>query len=60
MQTMHCLHVCDVAHMDVTSNNIMLRKDECKAWDQLLDFGFAQSCSAGKHALFAHHRPFVI
>ncbi len=58
---MHCLHVCDVAHMDVTSNNIMLRKDDYKAWDQLrlLDFGFAQSCSAGRHALFAYHRPFV-
>ncbi len=56
MQTMHCLHVCGtLAHMDVTSSNIMLRKDGYMAWDQLrlLDFGFAQFCSASKHALLA-------
>jgi len=31
----------------------MLRNDGYKAWDQLrlLDFGFAQLCGAGKHAL---------
>jgi tRNA A-37 threonylcarbamoyl transferase component Bud32 len=41
--------------MDITSSNIMLRKDSYEAWDQLrlLDFGFAQFCSAGKHALLA-------
>lgn len=53
---MHCLHVCGtLAHMDITSSNIMLRKDGYEAWDQLrlLDFGFAQFCSTGKHALLA-------
>ena len=55
MQTMHCLHLCNLAHMDVTSSNIMLQQTGYKAWDQLrlLDFGFAQLCRAGKHALLA-------
>ena len=50
---MHCLHIVQLLHMDVTSSNIMLRNDGYKAWDQLrlLDFGFAQLCGAGKHAL---------
>lgn len=53
---MHFLHVFgSLAHLDVTSNNIMLRKEGYKAWDQprLLDFGFSQFCSNGKHALLA-------
>lgn len=62
MQTMHCLHVCNLGHMDVTSSNIMLQQTGYKAWDQLglLDFGFAQLCRAGNHPLLAwlHSRLF--
>ncbi len=55
MQTMHYLHVRNLAHMDVTSSNIMLQQTGYKAWDQLrlLDFGFAQLCRAGNHSLLA-------
>ena len=48
MQTLHLLHLeADYAHLDVTNNNIMLRKESGDKWDQLrlIDFGFAQSCS---------------
>ena len=50
-QKVHYLHVGSrVAHLDITSSNIMLRKEGYTAWDQLrlLDFGFAQCCSKGK------------
>lgn len=50
VQTMHLLHTdCAMAHLDITSSNVMLRFDECQSWDQLrlVDFGFAQRCDPG-------------
>ena len=41
LQTVHCLHVFGrLAHLEITSSNIMLRKEGYEAWDQLklLDF----------------------
>ncbi len=42
-----------MAHLDITSSNIMLRKEGYQPWDQLrlLDFGFAQDCSKGMQEL---------
>jgi len=39
-----------LAHLDILSSNIMLRKEGYSAWDQLrlLDFGFARHCSEVK------------
>ena len=54
MQTVHYLHMrSNVAHLDITSSNIMLRNDDFEAWDQvrLLDFGFSQFCSSGMSLL---------
>ena len=51
VQTLHFLHKSGgLAHLDITSNNVMLRKDGYKAWDQLrlLDFGFCQFCNPGR------------
>ncbi|KAL0045200.1 hypothetical protein WJX82_000449 [Trebouxia sp. C0006] len=46
-RTMYYLHGIDLAHLDITSSNIMLRKEGYSAWDQLrlLDFGFAHHCN---------------
>ncbi|DBB00900.1 TPA: hypothetical protein ACH3X1_000817 [Trebouxia sp. C0004] len=48
--------VCDLAHMDVTSSNIMLQPNGYKGWDQLrlLDSGFAQLCRADPTVLDLH------
>ena len=42
----------EVAHLDITSNNIMLRNQDYAAWDQvrLIDFGYSQDCCPGTHA----------
>ena len=42
----------NVAHLDITSNNIMLRNQDYAAWDQvrLIDFGYSQECCPGTHA----------
>ncbi len=51
VQTVHLLHMrSNLAHLDISSSNIMLRKEGYSAWDQLrlLDFGFAQYCSEGE------------
>ena len=52
LQTLYNLHGDTVAHLDITSSNIMLQEEGCKPWDQLrlIDFGFSQKCSSGKHA----------
>ncbi len=50
MQTVNHLHmVADMAHLDITSGNIMLQEGNYRAWDQvkLVDFGFSQFCSSG-------------
>ena len=56
VQTVHRLHrLGKLAHLDITSSNIMLRKEGYEAWDQLrlLDFGFSQFCNKGRPALLA-------
>jgi len=54
---MYYLYGIDLAHLDITSSNIMLRKEGYGAWDQLrlLDFGFAHHCNKGE-ALCMHSR----
>lgn len=54
---MYYLHGIDLARLDITSSNIMLRKEGYSAWDQLrlLDFGFAHHCNKGE-ALCMHSR----
>ena len=50
VQTLQLLHTkAGWAHMDITSNNIMLSKTYANKWDQmrLIDFGLAQPCSTG-------------
>lgn len=50
VQTLSALHLrAKYAHLDVTSNNIMLRYGEPDEWDQirLYDLGLAQSCVEG-------------
>ena len=46
----HYRHRINLAHLDITSSNIMLRQKGYRAWDQvrLLDFGFAQYCNTGE------------
>ena len=54
MQTVHSLHtVAKLCHLDISSNNIMLRTDSCQPWDnlRLLDFGFSQKCTPGEFQL---------
>lgn len=50
LQTLQALHgrAC-VAHLDLTSNNVMLRHDAVGPWDnvRLIDFGLSRSCQAG-------------
>ena len=51
VQTVHLLHTdSNMAHLDITSSNIMLRNDDYQAWDdlRLVDFGFAQKCNKGR------------
>ncbi len=53
-QTVSLLHgVSKVAHLDITSGNIMLRKEGFDIWDQLwlVDFGFSHTCSSGMHCM---------
>ena len=55
MQTLDDFHrECKFAHLDISSNNIMLRSSCSDKWDQLclLDFGFAQKCVTGVPSLF--------
>ena len=55
LQTLDGLHhACKFAHMDISSNNIMLRSSCSDKWDRLglLDFGFAQKCVTGVPSLF--------
>ena len=50
VQTVSFLHGgSTVAHLDITSGNLMLRNDGYEGWDQLrlLDFGFSHTCSHG-------------
>ena len=55
VQTMERLHVdAQYAHLDITSNNIMLRSGQpAQSWDQirLLDLGLAQPCTTGMSCL---------
>lgn len=56
LQTIFCLHDHgNLAHLDVTGSNIMLRREGYEAWDQLrlLNFGFSRFCSGGRLVLFA-------
>ena len=49
-QTLEALHDrAHIAHLDISSNNIMLRKTSSQAWDaiRLLDLGLAQKCVTG-------------
>ena len=49
-QTLEGLHDrAHVAHLDISSNNIMLRNSCPDAWDvvRLLDLGLAQRCATG-------------
>jgi serine/threonine protein kinase len=49
-QTLQDLHSkAGIAHLDLTSSNVMLRADGV-LWDtmRLIDFGFAQVCSSGQ------------
>jgi len=51
VQTVHLLHTdSNMAHLDITSSNIMLRDDDYQAWDdlRLVDFGFAQKYNKGR------------
>ena len=54
LQTTSCLHTRgEMAHLDITSSNVMLRKQGCAVWDQvrLIDFGLSQDCTTpGTHA----------
>ncbi|KAL3149894.1 CBL-interacting protein kinase [Trebouxia sp. C0009 RCD-2024] len=48
--TLQVLHErAHVAHMDLTSVNVMIRHDALKDWDNVrtLDFGYSRSCQAG-------------
>ena len=59
VQTVHLLHTdCTLAHLDITSSNIMLRHDDYQPWDQLrlVDFGFAQRCNPGVPVCVSLHR----
>lgn len=50
VQTLQALHGrAHVAHMDLTSVNVMIRYDAVKDWDivRVLDFGFSKPCQAG-------------
>ena len=57
MQTLQQMHVvADVAHLDISSRNIMMRKDNPDKWDEirLLDFGLAGELTGGKLCIPVH------
>lgn len=50
MQTLSMLNqTANIAHLDISENNIMLSDTATNKWDQLclLDFGLAQTCLIG-------------